>query len=29
MASTAITKKKKVQDNAFHWKGHDHRLLGH
>ena len=22
-------KKKDVQDNSFHWKGHGHRLLGH
>ena len=28
-ASSAITKKKEVQDNSFRQKAHDHRLLGH
>jgi hypothetical protein len=28
VASSTIAKKKEVQDNSFHWKGHDHHLLG-
>ena len=29
VASSTVTKRMKVQDNSFHRKGHDHRLLGH
>ena len=29
VASSAVTKKKVVQDNSFRRKAHDHRLLGH